>query len=153
MIVTDKKDLPPILELQKKAFHEVAVRHNDLKIQPVTQTLEQIEEEFDSGTAFFKFLFEGEIAGSVRAKMIDEATCFIGKLIVHPDLQNRGIGTKLMHEVEEYFKDKCSKFTLFTGEKNEHVLRLYSKSGYRITGSQNSGAYSLIHMEKDSSHA
>ncbi len=153
MIVTDKKDLPQILELQKRAFYAEAVKHNDLEMQPMTQTLGEIEEEFNSGTTFFKLLFDEEIVGSVRAKMIDETICFVGKLVVNPDTQNQGIGTTLMHELEEYFKDKCYKFKIFTGEKSEHALGLYTKLGYHITGNQNVGKYSLVHMEKDNSHA
>lgn len=153
MIVTDKKDLLSILELQKKAFYLEAVKHNDLEMQPMTQTIEQIEEEFNSGTIFLKLSLEEEIVGSVRSKMIDETTCFIGKLVVNPDLQNKGIGTTLMCELEEHFKDKCSKFKIFTGEKSDHALRLYTKLGYQITGKQNIGKYSLVHMEKDNSHA
>jgi len=152
MIVTDKKDLPKILELQKKAFYAEAVKHNDMEMQPMTQTLEQIEEEFTSGTIFFKLSFDEDIVGSVRARMLDENTCFTGKLIVNPELHNNGIGTALMHELEEYFKDKCTKFKIFTGEKSEHALGLYKKLGYQITSNQNVGKYSLIHMEKDNSH-
>lgn len=153
MIVTDKKDLLSILELQKKAFYAEAVKHNDLEMQPMTQTLEEIEEEFNSRTIFFKLSFEKEIVGSVRAKMIDEATCFVGKLVVNPELQNKGIGTTLMRELEEHFKDKCSKLKIFTGEKSDHALGLYTKLGYQKTGNQNVGKYSLVHMEKDNSHA
>lgn len=148
MIVIDKNDLPHILELQKKAFYAEAVIHHDLEMQPMTQTIEQIEEEFNLGTTFFKLSFDEEIVGSVRAKMIDETTCFIGKLVVDPVHQNKGIGTKLMHELEDYFKDKCSNFKIFTGEKSDHALGLYTKLGYQITGKQNVGKYYLIHMEK-----
>ena len=53
-----------------------------------------------------------------------------------------------MQELEEYFKDKCDKFVIFTGEKSERALRLYTKLGYHITANENVGKYSLIHMEK-----
>ncbi len=153
MIVIDKRDLPQILELQKKAFYVEAVKHNDLQMQPMIQTLEEIEKEFNSGTIFFKLSLDEEIVGSVRAKMGDKTTCFVGKLVVNPNTQNKGIGTKLMHELEGHFKDKCSKFILFTGEKSEHALGLYTKLGYHPTGNQNVGEYSLIHMEKDNNCA
>ena len=148
MIVTDKKDLQQILALQKKAFHAEAVKHNDLEMQPMTQTLEQIEEEFTSGTVFFKLSFGEKIVGSVRAKMLDENIYFVGKLVVNPELHNKGIGTTLMNELEEYFRHKCKKFKIFTGEKSEHALGLYRKLGYKITDHKNLGKYSLIHMEK-----
>ncbi|WP_354003109.1 GNAT family N-acetyltransferase [Coprobacter tertius] len=39
----------------------------------------------------------------------------IGKLIVHTDYQNKGIGKALMIEIEKKFSS-CSKYLLFTGE-------------------------------------
>ena len=38
--------------------------------------------------------------------------CHIGKLIVHPDFQNKGIGRELMTEIERLFPH-CHKFSLY----------------------------------------
>jgi ribosomal protein S18 acetylase RimI-like enzyme len=73
---------------------------------------------------------DGEIIGSVRAYS-KEGTCYIGRLIVHPDFQNRGIGTRLMDEIEKIFNG-CKRFELFTGDQSEKNLQLYQKRGYRI---------------------
>ena len=73
---------------------------------------------------------DGRIIGSVRAYS-KEGTCYIGRLIGHPDFQNRGVGTKLMNEIEGIFKT-CQRFELFTGDKSERNLYLYQKLGYRI---------------------
>lgn len=60
-----------------------------------------------------------------------EGSCFIGRLIVHPDFQNRGIGTGLMNKIERRFRDSA-RFELFTGHKSEGNIRLYRKLGYSI---------------------
>ncbi len=73
---------------------------------------------------------DGKIIGSVRA-YTKEGTCYIGRLIVHPDFQNRGIGTDLMNEIERIF-NTCRRFELFTGDKSERNLYLYQKLGYKI---------------------
>jgi len=39
--------------------------------------------------------------------------CYIGRLIVRPDFQNRGIRTKLMQGMEHIFKT-CERSELFT---------------------------------------
>jgi ribosomal protein S18 acetylase RimI-like enzyme len=65
---------------------------------------------------------DGRSIGSVRAN-VKEGTCYIGRLIVHPDFQKRGIGTRLMSEMEKVF-NSCKRFELFTGDKSERNLHL-----------------------------
>lgn len=80
-------------------------------------------------------MVEGNIiAGSVRA-FVNGDTCNIGRLIVHPDFQNRGIGSRLLREVEQMFKE-YRRFELFTGHKSKKNLYLYGKKGYKIFKSQ-----------------
>ena len=54
---------------------------------PLLQTIEDIKSEYAYKT-FLKAVDSGKIIGSVRANLQD-GTCYIGKLIVHPDFQNR----------------------------------------------------------------
>jgi GNAT superfamily N-acetyltransferase len=61
---------------------------------------------------------------------MNEETCFIGRLIVHPDFQNQGIGTRLLNEIEQTFS-QAKRFELFTGNKSERNLYLYQKQGYK----------------------
>ena len=68
--------------------------------------------------------------GSVRAYEKD-GTCFVGRLIVHPDFQDRGIGSRLMEEIEKRFED-VERFRLFTGHLSHKPLHIYAKKGYII---------------------
>ena len=89
----------------------------------------------------------GKITGSVRA-CLDDGTCKIGRLIVHPDIQNRGIGTRLLKEIERRFEN-AGRFELFTGHKSERNLHLYRKLGYRIFRSEKiSESLTLVYLEK-----
>ncbi len=54
-------DLPEILELQRAAFKEEAEMVGDPNIRPMTQTLEEMEAEYEHGTVFLKFVEEGKI--------------------------------------------------------------------------------------------
>jgi len=131
MIIKEAKesDLQKILELQKICFQEAAVRYNDQNIQPLRQTLEELEKEYQLQT-FLIAEEDSKIIGSVRA-FCENDTCFIGKLIVHPDFQNKGIGRKLMAEIETKFLSS-KKYRLFTGEKDTKNISFYQKLGYTI---------------------
>ena len=121
-------DLPEILELQKLCYQENARRYNDFKMQPLTQTMKELEDEFSRGVVL-KAVEEAVIVGSVRAYEAGGA-CHIGKLIVHPACRDKGIGTSLMTEIEMSFP-KVSKYELFTGHKDEKNIYLYGKLGYK----------------------
>lgn len=139
-------DAVEILALQKLAYRSEAAIYNDFSIQPLTQTLEEVEREFDR-MLFLEALTGGRIVGSVRARQ-EQGTCFIGKLIVHPAFRNRGLGTRLMREIEGRFGD-AERFELFTGHRSEGNLRLYRRLGYRAFRERKVGdALTLVFLEK-----
>jgi ribosomal protein S18 acetylase RimI-like enzyme len=122
-------DAEEILPLQKLAYRSEAEIYDDFNIPPLVQTLGSIKNDFEN-QVFLKVVINGKIIGSVRA-FAKEGTCYIGRLIVHPDFQNQGIGTKLMNEIEQIFKT-CERFELFTGDRSYRNLYLYQKLGYKI---------------------
>ena len=140
------KDAKEILDLQKLAYESEAEIYNNPTILPLTQTLEEIRTDFES-QVFLKASADRRIIGSVRAHTMQE-TCLIGRLIVHPDFQNHGIGTILMSEIERYFS-KTVRFELFTGHRSERNIHLYQKLGYKIFRNERiTSDLTLIYMEK-----
>jgi ribosomal protein S18 acetylase RimI-like enzyme len=140
------EDAEEILGLQKLAYQSEAVIYNDWSIPPLTESLEEIKEEFSKCT-FFKFTAAGQIIGSVRV-VVKEGCCEIGRLIVHPDFQGRGIGKKLMLTVEKDFP-KSPRFELFTGSKSDRNIYLYEKLGYKVFARRPlSELVELVFMEK-----
>ncbi len=140
-------DAPQILALQKLAYLSEAEINQDYTIPPLTQTLEEIEREFQT-QAVLKAVREGRIIGSVRA-YLQEGTCYIGRLIVHPDFQNRGIGAKLLRAIEEHFV-QAKRYELVTGEKSERNLYFYQKWGYRIFRKEKlTDKVPLVFLEKE----
>jgi ribosomal protein S18 acetylase RimI-like enzyme len=140
------EDAEEILTLQKLAYLDEAAFYDDYTIPPLNQTLEETEAEFKDQLVL-KTTLDGKIIGSVRAYM-EEGTCFIGKLIVHPDHQNRGIGTRLMYEIENRF-DQAERYELFTGYRSERNLHLYRKLGYKPFRSQKiTDKVTLVFLEK-----
>ncbi len=120
-------DAKRILDIQKAAYISEAEIYGDYQIPPLTQTLAEIEADFGSHT-FYVAKQDGEIVGSVNIR-IEGATGLIGRLIVAPDMQKRGIGTMLMDHVEASYAE-LEAFELFTGHKSEHNLAFYRKRGY-----------------------
>lgn len=121
-------DAQEILSLQKLAYISEAEIYNDFSIQPLNQTLNEIESEFEN-KLILKVVTDGKIIGSVRG-FCENRTCYIGKLFVHPDFQGDGLGAKLMEEIERNFCD-CDRFELYTGRKSLKNLHIYIKLGYK----------------------
>jgi GNAT superfamily N-acetyltransferase len=120
-------DLQEILNLQYLAYQSEAALCGNPNIPPLTQTLEEVRAEFERGV-FLKALDEdGHLVGSVRAYS-DSGVLHIGKLMVRPDLQGHGIGTKLLAEIERVCPHK--RYELFTSAKSERNISLYERVGY-----------------------
>ena len=139
-------DAEEILALQKLSYRSEAEIYNDFNIPPLVQTLENILKDLED-QFFLKAMIGERIIGSVRA-YAQGTTCYIGRLIVQPDFQNRGVGTKLMHEIEKIF-NHCKRFELFTGDKSERNLYLYQKLGYQIYKKANiTDLTTIVYLEK-----
>jgi len=140
------EDAKEILDLQKSAYQSEAEIYDDYTIPPLTQTVEEIRKDFER-QIFLKASMGGRIIGSVRG-FLREETCFVGRLIVHPDFQNHGIGKKLMNELERHFS-QTERFELFTGHKSERNIHLYQKLGYQIFKTETvTKDLQLLYMEK-----
>ncbi|MDW5549275.1 GNAT family N-acetyltransferase [Methanosarcina sp.] len=140
------EDAIEILTLQKLAYQSEAQIYDDWFIPPLLQTAEEIRDEF-SNSVFLKAISEHSIIGSVRSRVIKN-TCHIGRLIVHPEWQNLGIGTRLMTEVELMYRD-VARFELFTGSNSIRNIHLYHKLGYQEFRREPLGSkVELVYLEK-----
>jgi len=138
-------DLPKILDLQKLAYLSEAKLLNDYTIQPLVQTLQELETEFENNT-ILKMVENDKIIGSVRAHEKNNRV-YIGKLMVHPDYQNNGYGTKLLLAIEALYKNKI--FELYTSGKSEKNIKLYIKNGYKeFKREKVSDNLEMVYMEK-----
>ena len=139
-------DAALILNLQKLAYYSEAVLNDDFTIPPLMQTLPEIEADFQQ-QVYLKAVLDGTIVGAVRGYERD-GTCYIGRLIVHPDCQNRGIGTQLINAIERHF-NTARRYELFTSENSARNLYLYQKLGYRpFRTARLSDKVMLVYLEK-----
>lgn len=123
------EDAIAILELQKLAYQSEALLYNDFNIPPLTQTLDELRSDFTS-KVFLKAQVEDKIVGSVIGYQ-ERSTCFVERLVVHPDFQGQGIGATLMDQIESCF-EQAQRFELFTGHKSERNIHLYERLGYKL---------------------
>lgn len=138
-------DAEEILQLQKLAYKSEAKLHGDFQIPPLVETLDELKDKFKTHI-FLKVTADRKIIGSVRVLQKDD-TCYVGRLMIHPDFQNRGIATKLLMEIEQLFL--CSRFELFTGEKSTKTIRLYEKLEYKKSKVEKPEAnVTLVFLEK-----
>jgi ribosomal protein S18 acetylase RimI-like enzyme len=85
--------------------------------------------------------------GSVRA-FLQNGTCHIGRLIVHPDWQNQGIGRCLMQDIEHRFHN-AKRYELFTSQRSTRNLYFYQKLGYRPFRTERANnRVTLVYLEK-----
>ena len=146
ILVAEEADAAAILAIQKLAYQSEAAIYGDWSIPPLVQNLDEIRSEFSQAT-FLKAVTDEVIVGSVRGRM-RERTCEIGRLIVHPGFQRRGIGTLLMNAIESAFP-AAARFELFTGDKSEGNIRLYTRLGYRVFRKEPlSSKVNLLFLEK-----
>jgi len=139
-------DAAEILKLQRLAYESEARLYGDWTLPPLVQTLPSLLDEF-AASVVLKAMDGERLVGSVRARET-EGRCDIGRLIVDPQRQGRGIGTLLMRHIESRFP-RARAFELFTGSRSEGNLRLYERLGYRrIREKVLSPDVTLVFMEK-----
>jgi ribosomal protein S18 acetylase RimI-like enzyme len=141
-------DAAAILALQKEAYQSEAELYGESNVPPLKQTLDEMIDDIRT-TTVLAACRGAEIVGSVRVRVDDEGTAHIGRLIVEPDCQNRGLGSRMLAEVETFFSN-AKRFELFTGHKSLRNLHLYGKMGYvefdqKIVGSN----LTLIYLRKN----
>jgi len=135
-----------LLELQKLCYQEEAEANHEFNIPPLTQTVEELRDEFRTHTVLAAW--QGQwLVGSVRGRR-EGPVCHISRLIVHPDHRGKGLGTTLMAAIEDAFRGVNS-YELFTGERSERNLRLYTGLGYvPVRREQVTPRLTLVHLQK-----
>ena len=124
-------DAAELLALQIGYRPEAAI-YNDLSIPPLVQSLESPQGEFATHTFLSArpvLKFDSGITGAIGGSQSGD-TCRIGRLIVLPEYQRRGLGSRLMAAIEDAFP-AAKRYELFTGHLSEGNLRLYRRLGYK----------------------
>lgn len=79
----------------------------------------------------------GRLVGAVRARLHDRPegpVWDIGRLMVAPDLQGRGLGRLLLERIEALAPAGATSYELFTGAGSTRNQRMYKRAGYSLRG-------------------
>ncbi|MBF4471563.1 GNAT family N-acetyltransferase [Flavobacterium sp. HJJ] len=98
-------------------------------------TLDQLNEIFkDKNNTILKFTENNQIIGSVL--LTDKGDkLYLGMLAISPELQNKGIGKKILHEAEVHARSLgLSKIVMTVITIREKLIEWYNRHGYIDTG-------------------
>jgi ribosomal protein S18 acetylase RimI-like enzyme len=139
-------DAPTILDIQYQAYRQEATLYGGVTLPPLLETVDELKIAMETHVVL-KGVVEGGIVGSVRGREVD-GTCYIGRLVVAPEHQGRGLGSALLAAIEGAFAH-AYRFELFTGHKSERNLGLYARRGYaEFRRQREDDAVTLVFMEK-----
>jgi tRNA (guanine37-N1)-methyltransferase len=100
-----------------------------------------LEESFEDAVrgieewATFVALAGGRIVGSTRGRLVGDGTVWdVGRVMVAPDLQGRGLGRYLLRLIEDRAPAEAASYELWTGANSLDNIRMYKKAGYRLQG-------------------
>jgi len=139
--IYDDYSLPPLLE----TLEEIRDRFRDhlflkaVRGERIVGSVRAREEDEDSESSIKASSLKSQDSGlqtpdsslgSAAARQ-EGRVCHMARLIVDPQIQNQGLGARLLLEVEARFPG-ARRFELFTGHKSERNLYLYQKLGYRV---------------------
>ena len=100
----------------------------------------------DSKNTFLKFTENNQIIGSVL--LVEKGTqLYLGMLTVSPELQNSGIGKKMLAEAENQAKALgLSSIIMTVISVREELIAWYKRNGYTDTGEREAFPQSEIHI-------
>lgn len=142
-----KNDVKEIFSLQKKAFEPVAKKINCYDIPQMKDTLDDVINTFNKTTTLKMLSDNGDIIGSINGQ-INDGVLHIGRLMVDPDYQHKGLGKMLLHHLENMMPHTSEELCSYIDD--DVTCTFYSKEGfkecYRYTVC---GDTMAMHMEKN----
>jgi len=126
----DPADAPEILALQRVAYRpQEELYGGEENVPPLVQTLQELTDEFGR-TRFVKAVVNGKLIGSARARL-NERAAEVSRIMVHPYFQGRGIGRRLLDEIERSLQN-VDRFETAVGGKSEDNIVWLQRQGYQI---------------------
>jgi GNAT superfamily N-acetyltransferase len=132
-------DAGELFTLQRAAFLAEAQRYRDPLLPPLRDTLEDVLAVLrDPAVTVLVAVMSsdceqghrGRIVGSARFAAVG-TTGRVGRIIVAPDLQGRGLGSALLQAVQSEAQAAGMRgLELFTGKASSQSLALYRRHGY-----------------------
>ncbi len=122
-------DAGELLTLSRACWLEEGRAHDTFEIPALGEDLEEVRRGLGRWRTWV-LRSHGRLVGSVRARQAGDRW-EIGRLMVAPDLQGRGLGRALLKHAEQAAPAGVTAYELVTGARSGDNLRRYKRSGYR----------------------
>ncbi|MGZ4438530.1 MAG: tRNA (guanosine(37)-N1)-methyltransferase TrmD [Nocardioidaceae bacterium] len=136
-------DAGELLTLQRACWVQETWANPGVEMDALTETLDDVRAWTRDGTVLVAHS-AGRLVGAVRGRLHD-GTWDVGRLMVAPDLQGRGLGRLLLEAAEAAAPEEVTGFELFTGAGSARNQRIYKRAGYRSRGEVRPG---VVRMTK-----
>ncbi len=139
-------DSGELMTLQRACWAQVMREnpdHPDVARDALTETLAEVRHWSSTGTVLVA-LSGGRLVGAVQGRLHD-GTWDVGRLMVAPDIQGRGLGRMLLDRVEQAAPAEAAGFGLVTAAGSRRSRRVCTKAGYRSRGEVRPG---VVRMTK-----
>jgi len=141
------QDVPALLDLQRKAFGPLCEQLGWDDAPILSESLEYLYEQFSQCTTLKVENEDRQIVGSVNGKVAD-GSLYIGRLMVLPEYQQRGIGKCLFREIQSRLPH-CRAW-LCTCQQIRPPYDFYLREGFKPYQSEIVGpGLTWVYMEKN----
>ncbi|AKT52241.1 tRNA (guanosine(37)-N1)-methyltransferase TrmD [Arsenicicoccus sp. oral taxon 190] len=140
-------DAPELWTLQRACWLDEGRLHGTFDIPPLTESLADVQAGL-RGWHTWVGRHDGRLVASVRARLVDDDTWEVGRLMVAPDLAGRGLGRALLAHVETMAPPEARRAWLLTGERSARNQRIYRKAGYRPVRTRREDVPGTVELDK-----
>ncbi|MGI8523509.1 MAG: tRNA (guanosine(37)-N1)-methyltransferase TrmD [Nocardioides sp.] len=127
-----RADAGELLTLQRACWLQELWANPGVEIPALNESLADAERGIEEWTALLARA-GGRLVGAARGRSEGDVWA-VGRVMVAPDLQGRGLGRHLLRLVEEAAPAEATSYSLFTGAGSVENIRMYQKAGYRLRG-------------------
>ena len=127
-------DLGELLTLQRACWVQEALANDMLDIPALHESLEDLEASLDEWS-WYVVRSAGRLVGAVRGQLDTRdghSHWDIGRVMVAPDLQGRGLGRALLEHIQTVAPAEATSYVLFTGAHSADNQRMYKKAGFSL---------------------
>jgi tRNA (guanine37-N1)-methyltransferase len=128
-------DAGELLTLQRACWLQEALANDSLTdIPAIHESLEDVQAWMATWSTWV-VRSEDRLVGAVRGRLEQSPAgpvWDVGRLMVAPDLQGRGLGRRLLEHIEAVAAPEATAYVLFTGARSTDNIRMYKKAGYRV---------------------
>lgn len=139
ILPASRADAGELLTLQRACWmQEAALNDSVAGIPALQESLVDVETWLETWSTYVVRV-GGRIVGAVRGRLQDgpdkragNQAWDIGRMMVAPDLQGRGLGRVLLTHIQDVAPPAATSYVLFTGHQSHANIRMYKRAGFRL---------------------